>query len=665
MPEWVLAFSIGPVGGFIGGGRRSRDLWWGSTWVSECTLAVARALPEQGLILPSAQRMKKLLDGPSALDEGGNDTTSRRYGGRISNHVLACVEAPDRESLMTLVRTCEAAAHKHLADQLLKARRSVENRGGRSLASIRLVLDDAFFEAQVQAIRKGEFVELFAAWTPRKENLAESISSVRKLLDARKTARLFDAPATTRRGRRKSDLDAGRDSVLHPSRESDAEAVGSAAAVQHLARRRLGIGTDEELDAVGLARRIAVFRRDKSVAPGLGRLPFPPITRTAADPWLRQVSADPETRPALETVKGILREAKEDEIFFTWCSPALDPEVSWEDRNQRPECFPFDTTFLMEDGLESLEREVRRVGRRLHDRREVEETLDFLARLTKPVRDLQGAYGPPPPYFALLFMDGDGVGSAIAGAGTDAELRDLVEQLDRYADTAEPMLRERFFGRAFYVGGDDLAAYLSVDKALGAAIALADYFREHVRPAGKPLTLSAGIVLGHAKADLRALRRQAQDALSEAKKLRAQQARRDPKAAEEGWLQIVELPRSGSSRSCAGPLRELAERMQRWQDLLAEGALSLRSPHLLRGLHDRCSQDMPEERDTLGIELARYRIRAQIDRSSKGENPALQTYLENIKTWRQAEALAHELTIAARFHRIGRLRPVEAKEAAP
>lgn len=418
------------------------------------------------------------------------------------------------------------------------------------------------------------------------------------------------------------------------------------------------------MDAVGLARRVAVFQRDNGAAPGLGRLPFPPITRTAADSWLRRVAADPETRPALEAIKEILREAKEDEIFFTWCSPALDPEVAWEEKDRTPECFPFDASFLMEGGLEALEREVERVGRRLHDRREVEGTLLFLKRLTPFVRQLQKAHGAPPPYFALLFMDGDGVGRALADARNDAELRELVSQLDAYADSAEPLLREKYFGRAFYVGGDDLAAYLPVDTALEAAVALAEHFRTRVKPAGKALTLSAGIVLGHARADLRALRRQAQDALSEAKRRRAQALRDNPSEADEGWMQIVELPRSGSPRSCAGPLRELAERMQKWQELLAEGSLSLRSPHLLLGLHARFAQPGPGDGGNLGIELARHRIRAQIERSSKGENPTLDAYLETIDTWRKAEALAHELAIAARFHRIGRLRPIEMKETA-
>ena len=654
MPEWVVAISIGPVGGFIGGGRRSRDLWWGSTWVSECTLAAARVFPPDGLIVPRRDRVRELLDRAGEA--------SLRYGGRISNHVLARVEAESVENVVELLRASESAVHRHLATQLRGARRSVEARGGRARDAIGTVLDSGFFDKQVEAVEGGEFAEFFAAWTPRGASLASSIRRVRELLDARKTARLFTAPQSTRAGRRKSDLDPGRDSVLEPS-QAGGDPASPRTAERQLARRRLGIGPDEELDAVGLARRIAVFQREGNAAgPGLGRLPFPPVTRTAADPWLRRVAGNPETRPILESIKKSLRKAaaQDDEIFFTWCSPALDPEVAWEERESLPDCFPFDASLLMEDGLEALHGEIDRIGRRLHDRREVEGTLRLIEELTPDVRALHRVHGTPPPYFALLFMDGDGVGRALADMADDVALGDLVGQLDQYAEDAEPLLRRHHFGRAFYLGGDDLAAYLPVDQALGAAMALADHFHKVVRPGGRSLTLSGGIVIGHAKADLRALRRRAQAALSAAKKARARAARSDGEI-EDGWLQIVELPRSGSARSCTGPLLELATRMLGWQALLAKGALSLRSPRLLLGLHERFADAREDNGGSLGIELARHRIRAQGERSSKpkagAEDLAVQEHVERIQCWREAEGLAYELAIAARFHRIASLRP--------
>lgn len=98
-----------------------------------------------------------------------------------------------------------------------------------------------------------------------------------------------------------------------------------------------------------------------------------------------------------------------------------------------------------------------------------------------------------------------------------------------------------------------------------------------------------------------------------------------------------------------------------WQALLAKGALSLRSPRLLLGLHERFADSVVDDGGCLGIELARHRIRAQGERSSKpkpgSEDLIVQEHVEKIQCWREAKELAHELAIAARFHRIATLRP--------
>jgi len=85
--KYVLALSVGPVGSFIAAGRRSRDLWYGSTWLSETTRKVAVLLRDaQGveLLLPTAKRLQ-------FVEEGGQDLDHDR-GRRISNKVLALVD---------------------------------------------------------------------------------------------------------------------------------------------------------------------------------------------------------------------------------------------------------------------------------------------------------------------------------------------------------------------------------------------------------------------------------------------------------------------------------------------------------------------------------------------------------------------------------------------
>ncbi len=59
--KFVLALSIGPVAHFIAAGRRSRDLWYGSTWLSKTTIEVAKYLRDQphvSLLAPSESRKR-------------------------------------------------------------------------------------------------------------------------------------------------------------------------------------------------------------------------------------------------------------------------------------------------------------------------------------------------------------------------------------------------------------------------------------------------------------------------------------------------------------------------------------------------------------------------------------------------------------------------------
>lgn len=651
MSEWVMALSVGPVAAFIAGGRRSRDLWWGSTWVSECTWTVADLLQKEDsvrLVVPSARRVAQVRTQPD------------RYRRRISNRILAIVSAPDSAAVAELARRCERAAHDQLVLQLTSARRSLNERGAKLQRALEQVLLPEIFADQVTAVQEGDFIEIFAAWAPVAGAVGKAIERVNRLLDSRKTARLF-SPPRSEPGRRKSDLDPGRDSVLIGAQVGDREATPAEAATRQLARRILGINPDENLDAIGFARRISVFRRDSPApvsGPALGRLPFPPISRVAADPWLRRAAMDPETAGALAEIKEILEEAKSEEIFFTWCSPARDPEIPADAAVvQSSACFPFDASLLMEGGLEALEQEVRRIGERLHGEAAVASALSFLHRLGPPVRHLHRIHGSPPPYYALLMMDGDGVGLALEAARHEGDLQELVAALDDYADGAEEIVRRDCFGCAFYVGGDDLAAYLPVDTALKAVRSLAEHFSASVQPSflPAPLTLSGGLVIAHAKADLRAVRRQCQLAQRQAKERRARQ----PETLQDqpGWLAVVELPRSGSPRSCFGPLPRLIEDLELWQDLLRGGRLSPRSPRLLLRLEeDLADRDLAGGGDT-GLELVPYRLIAQAERSGQQEIPQLAERLWGIREWEGAVQLAHELIIAPRFQRAADLRP--------
>lgn len=652
MKGWALAGSVGPVGAFIAAGRRSRDLWWGSTWASECTLAAASRLAEGQpgidvtLILPTEERMKELSASPR----------SDRYSKRISNRLLARVSAGSADEIRGLAEASALAAQRHLERRIRDAVDKTGEGTSRKARAIEFLLDKSALKAQLDAILDGDFVETYFAWTPWPKDEAHPkddetpVQRAHRLLDALKSARLFDAPRWSEPGRRRSDLDPGRDSVFKPTPDPPAGSRRGPSPEARLHRRRLGIGADEGLDAVALGRRLALFGEGE---PQLGALPFPPLSRVTFDPWL-EAAGRPETRRWLDATKAVLDEASHrgDETFHLWCSPARDPERPIERSIPGHGRFRYDASFLMEGGLAALERELDRA--RGADEDEIERAQQDLRRLSNPVRSLHERLGAPPPYFALVMMDGDGVGNRLASLTKADELVGLAERLYAFADEAETIVSENGHGCAFFVGGDELAAYLPLDRALGTLLELAKTFSTHLGDDG--LTLSAGVAIGHLKADLRATRAAAHDALDKAKARRREALEKGDAASDEGWLEIRELPRSGEARRCTGPIPTICRDLREWQALLLEDRLSLRTPSILHELVLRFSTEDGDGGD-LGLDLARGRIRSQWSRSTKEPvSERLDERLTSASSWEALFRLAHEIAIAGRIAKVHALR---------
>lgn len=644
MHQFHLDISIGPVGDFIAGGRRSRDLWWGSTWVSECAIAIARAMrddPRVTLHVPSKTRL-------DAIDH----TQGLPYGARIANHLRALVRAGSASELADLVASLDRLAHAHLVEILARSRRCGEHLlGNREFAEL---VDLAQWDAQIAAIAAGDFLELHAAWSPK------DAATARSLLAASKSSRRFQRPATDS-ARAKSHLDAGRGSVLLDDPRGDR---------LHL-RARLGLGRDEQLDAISLARRLAVFPEH---GPELPPLPFPPISRVALDPWLAAVD-----REHADTVAALRRELQQahrnDRYFSLWCSAAVDPEqamtVAWRDHT----CFPFDASLLLEDGPATL--------RALWDRTIPHESPRFLTAAGTTVTTLHRLAGAPEAYYALLAADGDRVGRALEEL-SDEQVPELVKSLDDFADQAAALVAAHH-GRAFYTGGDDILAYVPLDMLLwspagrpfGLLEALADLFDRHVNTTLKRLrgptsatSLSFGVALAHVKDDLRNVRRCAEAALRDAKK---DGARREAASAAgiTASLAIRERVRSGAERVCRGSLTTLTMSLRTWVDLCRSGDLSQRSAHALLELSDRlavdpATTDRPrtnpsssdvEAQHPIGLPLARTCELLRRRRRDAGALPdTLEQRLVGLKSWDDARTLAHEFLLAERLSRAHALR---------
>lgn len=598
--RYVVALSLGPVSRFIAAGRSSRDLWFGSTWLSETTRRVAehlQELPGTALLTPTAARLKKVRErfsGDSA------------YGGRVANKVLAVVTldggAPHAAALQALLDGARDVARTFLLGRLDAVRARFER-----------WIDLPRFDAQREAIEAGDFLEFAAAWTALVgDSLGDATARAIALRGA--ALRGFTHASFSADGGERSDLDLGRDTVLLPVREGDTATEDD--------RRRHGLGKRTHLDAIGLTRRLWTFlpEPDEDDATFEKRpLPFVPTTRVAVDAWLAGVSRHRVGERGLAKLREV-SEVLGDDRARAWATPARDPGPEGA-----PACFPYEASLLLDGGPEALvkEHEARSKGG---------DSEGPLKRACELVRRLHKECGAPVAYYAFVEMDGDGVGKLLAQADR-ARHAELIEALDTFADGIEVELRDRR-ATVIYAAGDELCFYLPVDAALDAIAVVAACFA----PIDAEATLSAGLVLAHAKDDLRTVRAEARAALGRAK---AHRTKRSQGAG--SHLCVTELPRSGPARSVVGPLGALHESLVHWAGALTRGGVSLHTEGLLLEHVDRFGDDRS------GLALLRQRILEQLARSGGPPDSTLTARVERITSAEHARELATELRLAARL----------------
>lgn len=123
--------------------------------------------------------------------------------------------------------------------------------------------------------------------------------------------------------------------------------------------------------------------------------------------------------------------------------------------------------------------------------------------------------GLPPTYYAVLQLDGDGIGKAIRDLDV-GELAKFSSELARFARDVVPRTVKDELGTLVYSGGDDVLALLPASRALDCAKRLNAAFGELQLPKSKA-TCSAAVVLAHHKMPLRLVLAAAREAEHTAK----------------------------------------------------------------------------------------------------------------------------------------------------
>jgi CRISPR-associated protein Cmr2 len=411
----LLVVSIGPVQEFIAAARRTRDLWFGSEMLSEVSRAAASSIGQDRLIFPSST---------------GSDAAPN-----VANVILAELEdGKDPQAFAELARTAAEGRWLKYAGQAWDIASSV--------------LNQRRWNTQI-----GDVLEFYAAWAPlpNDDAYAATRRQVMRLLAGRKACRNFD-PGAGEAGVPKSSLDGARESVWMDGWDSSQ--------LEARLARRLRLSSGEQLDAVGVVKRLAGRARDN--AP----VSYPSVSRIAADPWLRGLQqADPA---GLDELKAECRKLHGEELLT---------EANWKQFS----IFPFEGAAAYRNRHAELAEETKAKGR--------------FDALTKIVKNLE-RHGTPNPYLALLAADGDKMGKAISAIGSAVRHRQFSEELSRFANRAKGFVADNH-GYPIYTGGDDVLALVALDGALECACQLREEFCNLMKNWEHSPTLTVGIAIGH------------------------------------------------------------------------------------------------------------------------------------------------------------------------
>ncbi|BCW98123.1 MAG: type III-B CRISPR-associated protein Cas10/Cmr2 [Armatimonadota bacterium] len=373
----------------------------------------------------------------------------------IPNKILAI--APQGSSPADLAKEASNAAEEKLFEFLDAALEKVRTEYPE--------IDVKVCQSQVET-----FLELYAAWWPMKDgNLVEAREQVEELMAGRKALRDF-AQSASSAGVPKSSLDPGRDAVLD-GRKVREHRTGQ--------EHNLDIKQGEMLDAISLTKRFGPAQRFVSTA------------RVAADPLIRRMKGS----PTLEELRGLAEEMlKQKSQLCTSFSPESFPQYAE---------FPYDTSLFFSEGREEVAEDPAK-----------DLVPDFTHVLGRFLRDNE-LPSQLPAYYAILAADGDNMGKVVsekACSGGLKELEEFSKVLSKFSANVREIVENQHNGALVYGGGDDVLAFLPLDRALPCANALRQEFSNLTG-----CTMSVGIAIAHYAAPLQTAVRWAREAERDAK----------------------------------------------------------------------------------------------------------------------------------------------------
>ncbi|NRT58056.1 type III-B CRISPR-associated protein Cas10/Cmr2 [Sphaerotilus uruguayifluvii] len=125
-----------------------------------------------------------------------------------------------------------------------------------------------------------------------------------------------------------------------------------------------------------------------------------------------------------------------------------------------------------------------------------------MARLVEALRDFRREHphlpAAPSPFYAIVLMDGDSLGSHMSDL---KKQKTISESLLQFTDGV-PEIVQRHNGVLIYAGGDDVLALLPLEDALGCAARIRAHYLACFQGTGIATTISAAVTFAHVKTPL-------------------------------------------------------------------------------------------------------------------------------------------------------------------
>lgn len=460
-------FTIGPVQGFVSQARRTRDFWAGSfllSWLSGVAMAeVKRQSGEINFPVPPSGYLDWITgDGKGqAPRQGAIPNRFKAYQFKVpenfdSKLVIQCV----REAWFLL------AEHVWQCDELgrcaglrLHTTRSIWERQHRDFWDISWVLSDDDGDASLMDQRKN--------WRTHYGQPEPGVKCM--MMDGWQELSGAERPGQAGEAFWR-DVRQGKETDIGPKEQLCALAY---------VKRRFARHFESFSATLGSGLKVHGWTLETGM---------PSVSYMAAVHWLEQVvqQATPDqARQLLDAARGVSRSQDEWDTRIPclqaaagrWASDndkrrllSLDASVFFEHVQNNPQANDLDKHAILE-----LQREVQRL-------RQSHATVD----------------AHPSPFYAILLMDGDSLGSHM---GNKDNQRPISDALNAFT-AAVPAVVERHNGLLIYAGGDDVLAVLPVEDALGCAAAVRELYLKSFKASKIPTTISAAIEFAHVKMPL-------------------------------------------------------------------------------------------------------------------------------------------------------------------